>query len=69
MRLSHHRLSDHCIQKERLGDLKRSSRSESCSTLEERVHALSPFPATYDVLNGQGVGFTEYSYTEFATGL
>jgi len=56
-------------QAERLGNLCRSERNSSCESLEERVRALSPYPITYDVFGGQSVAFSEYTYTEFSTGL
>lgn len=70
MRFSNDLMSCTKTQDEKLGDFaKRSSRNTWPETYEPMVRSMSPYPISYDVNQGQGSGFVEYTYTEFLSGI
>lgn len=51
------------------GKVERSKRNEWCCKVEPVVRSLCPFPISYDVSCTQPAGFSEYTYTEFTSGV
>jgi hypothetical protein len=70
MKFSTSLMTDSSSQYAKLGDYaKRSPRSQWAGTQEQIVRELAPYPISYDVNQGQSLGFTEYTYTELLGGL
>lgn len=62
-------MSDPETQRKKIGErLTRGPRNAWAESIEAKVRALAPFPATYDVSAVQPTNFSEYAYTEFAGG-
>lgn len=47
----------------------RSARNTWAESQEQLVRELCPFPISYDVSQGQGLGFAEFTYTELLGGM
>lgn len=70
MKFSKELMTNKDVQNSKVGGFAtRSTRNEWAESYEELVRALSPYPISYDVSQGQGLGFSEFTYTELLGGL